>query len=333
MNIFMLRATILTALFIIGLFFLPVFGQDQIVTYLNKEKHIVAEKDSAEYIRTLTPGEKQGAPHKLMEQYISGEVYLTGSAFFSRDRITLVGLITIFQKDGKKISEEQYKNGVLDGACQYYYKNGKLKSAIIAPGKVGEGKEDLKMDRPPSKLVAFYDSLGTQLVKDGNGQVKDVDDDKDTEEGDYKNGYKDGRWKGTFLKKKYSYTERYEQGKLMEGISIDSTGTEVPYSRVEQQPEHPGGMRAFYRFVGMNYRYPEQAKQQGVTGALILTFVVDTLGKLTDIKVVQDLGLGTGEEGVRMLRSSAAWIPGKLRGIVVPVSFTIPIVLNLQKKS
>ncbi|WP_335311369.1 TonB family protein [Olivibacter sp. CPCC 100613] len=309
---------------------LPGFGQDQIVTYLNKHRHIVAEKDSAQYIRTLTPSKEPNAPYKLLEQYITGEVYRTGRALFFHDRITLVDLVTTFQKDGKRISEEHYKEGAPVGVCRYYYKNGKLKSEIIAPGRTGEGREDLKMDVPPAKLVAFYDSLGMQLVKDGDGYVRDVDDDKDVEEGSYKNGYKDGEWKGTFLKQKYRYTERYKEGDLLEGLSVDSAGTEVPYNKVQEQPVYPDGMPALYRFIGMNYRYPRQAYQQRVNGAVVLSFVVDKEGKLVDIKVVQDLGLGTGEEGIRVLRAAPRWKPGKLRGIPVRVSFTIPIHLNLQ---
>jgi TonB family protein len=330
MNIFLLRFSTLMVFLFGTMLSLPGFGQDHIVTYLNKHRHIVAEKDSAQYIRTLTPGKEPNAPYKLLEQYITGEVYRTGSAFFFHDRITLVDLVTTFQKDGKKISEEQYVDGVLAGDCRYYYKNGQLKSEMIAPGRVGKGRENLKMDVPPAKLMVFYDSLGTQLVKDGNGQVKDMNDDKDFEEGAYKNGYKDGQWKGTFLKRKYSYTERYAEGKLIEGTSVDSAGTEVSYSKVEERPVYPDGMPALYRFIGMNYRYPRQAYQQRVNGAVVLSFVVDKEGKLVDIKVVQDLGLGTGEEGVRVLRAAPRWKPGKLRGIPVRVSFTIPIHLNLQ---
>lgn len=331
MNIFTSSLiAVIGALFFTILCTLPVLGQDQIVTYLNKDKNIVAEKDSAVYIRILTPSEKTEAPYNLTEEYKTGEVYRMGAARFNHDRIMLMGLVTTYQRDGKKISEEYYKNNVVEGSCRYYYKNGNLKSEILVPGQVREGNENLKMDLPPSKLLSFYDSLGTQLVKNGNGHVKEINDDKDGEEGEYKEGYKEGSWKGTFLKKKYSYTERYEQGRLLEGTSIDSAGKEVPYSKVEERPEYPGGMQDLYRFIGMNYRYPRQAVQQSVVGAVILSFIVDAVGELVDIKVSQDIGFGTGEEGVRVLRSSPKWVPGKLRGIPVRVSYFIPIHLNLQ---
>jgi len=331
MHIFTSRVmTVIRAVLVMSLYTLPVLGQDQIVTYLNKDKHIVAEKDSADYIRILIPSEKPEAPYNLTEQYKTGEVYRKGTARFSHDRVTLVGLVVTYQRDGKKISEEYYKNGTLEGSCSYYYKNGNLKSEMLMSRRVGEAKDNLEVDMPPPKLVSFYDSLGTQLVKNGNGHVFEVNDDHDSEEGAYKNGYKDGPWKGTFLKGKYRYTERYEQGRLLEGTSVDSVGKEVKYSKVEERPKFPDGMMALYRFIGMNYRYPRQAYQQGVSGAVLLSFVVDTLGNPVEIKILQDVGLGTGEEGVRVLRASPKWVPGKLRGIPVRVSYSVPIHLNLQ---
>ncbi|MGH2623260.1 MAG: energy transducer TonB, partial [Sphingobacterium sp.] len=157
-----------------------------------------------------------------------------------------------------------------------------------------------------------------------------INDDGDSEEGEYKDGYKEGNWKGTFLKKKYRYTEHYKQCRLLKGTSIDSTGQEVQYSKVKERPEYPGGMQNLYRFIGMNYRYPRQAYQQGASGAVILSFIVDTLGKPVEITILQDAGHGTGEEGVRVLRGSPKWVPGKLRGIPVRVSYSVPIHLNLQ---
>ncbi|MFC6103579.1 energy transducer TonB [Olivibacter domesticus] len=329
MNIFTSRLLAVTGLtFFLSLFAQPILAQNQIVTYLNKNKYIVAEKDSAVYIRILTPDGKPEAPYSLTEQYKTGEIYRKGTARFSHDRMTLIGLVTTYQPDGKKISEEYYKEGAQEGSCRYYYKNGNLKSEILVSEQVKSG--NLKMGAPSRKLLSFYDSLGTQLVKNGNGYVHEVNDDGDSEEGEYKDGYKEGNWKGTFLKKKYRYTERYEQCRLLEGTSIDSTGKEVHYSKVEERPEYPGGMQNLYRFIGMNYRYPRQAYQQGASGAVILSFIVDTLGKPAEITILQDAGHGTGEEGVRVLRGSPKWVPGKLRGIPVRVSHSVPIHLNLQ---
>ncbi|GAA4783852.1 energy transducer TonB [Olivibacter ginsenosidimutans] len=104
----------------------------------------------------------------------------------------------------------------------------------------------------------------------------------------------------------------------------------MDFSAVEVQPTFPGGMQAFYKWVSQNYRYPEMAKEQGVNGSIHVSFVVERDGSLTDIKVIRDLKYGTGDEAVRMLKSSPKWKPGIQNGRPVRVSYSLPIKLNLQ---
>jgi len=101
-------------------------------------------------------------------------------------------------------------------------------------------------------------------------------------------------------------------------------------ANIEVQPEYPGGMDKFYEYVGRSYNYPAAAKEQGVSGRVILNFVVEKDVSLTDIKVMRDLGMGTGEEAIIVLKKSKKWNPGIHNGRPVRVSYTIPIVLNLE---
>ena len=104
----------------------------------------------------------------------------------------------------------------------------------------------------------------------------------------------------------------------------------MDFNAVEVQPTFPGGMQEFYKWVGKNYNYPQMAKEQGVNGSIHVSFVVERDGSLTDIKVLRDLKYGTGEEAVRMLKSSPKWKPGIQNGRPVRVSYSLPIKLNLQ---
>lgn len=104
----------------------------------------------------------------------------------------------------------------------------------------------------------------------------------------------------------------------------------VDFNAVEVQPTFPGGMAAFYKWVGQNYNYPQMAKEQGVSGSIHVSFVVERDGSLTDIKVLRDLKYGTGEEAMRMLKNSPKWKPGIQNGRPVRVSYSLPIKLNLQ---
>ena len=99
---------------------------------------------------------------------------------------------------------------------------------------------------------------------------------------------------------------------------------------VEDQPTPPGGMSAFYKFVGKSMKYPNQARRMGIEGRVFVQFVVDKDGTLTEIKAVKGIGAGCDEEAVRVLKSAPKWKPGKQRGRPVKVRMILPITFKLS---
>ena len=93
------------------------------------------------------------------------------------------------------------------------------------------------------------------------------------------------------------------------------------YNAVEVRPDFPGGIQKFYDFVSKNYRAPEE----DVKGKVFVQFVVEKDGSLTDIKVMRDLGYGTGAEAIRVLKKSPKWKPGIQNGRPVRVLYSLPI--------
>lgn len=106
--------------------------------------------------------------------------------------------------------------------------------------------------------------------------------------------------------------------------------SDVPLLVADQMPQFPGGEREMMRFIKFNLHYPPSAQENGVQGTVILNFVVDREGKITNIKVIKGIGFGCDEESIRVLQKMPLWSPGKQRGQAVLVSFTMPIrfVLN-----
>jgi protein TonB len=94
---------------------------------------------------------------------------------------------------------------------------------------------------------------------------------------------------------------------------------------IEVKPDFPGGMAKFYKFVGNNYHTPEE---EGLSGKVYVTFVVEKDGSLTDIKVVRDIGFGTGKEAIRVLKSCPKWNPGEQNGKKVRVLYSLPITIQ-----
>ncbi len=94
---------------------------------------------------------------------------------------------------------------------------------------------------------------------------------------------------------------------------------------IEVKPEFPGGMDKFYSYVGKNYRAPEE---EGLKGKVYVTFVVEKDGSLTDIKVLRDIGYGTGKEAIRVLQKCPRWNPGVQNGKPVRVLYSLPITIQ-----
>lgn len=99
-----------------------------------------------------------------------------------------------------------------------------------------------------------------------------------------------------------------------------------------EKPTYPGGMPEFYKFAGHFYKVPSTPTGIVLKGTIKVTFIVQKDGSLTDMHVVKDLGYGTGEEALRVLRLSQKWIPGKLNGKVVAAEFHLPISIQEPDK-
>jgi len=99
---------------------------------------------------------------------------------------------------------------------------------------------------------------------------------------------------------------------------------------VEDQPGPPGGMAAFYKYVGKEMKYPNQARRMGIEGRVFVQFVVDKSGNLTEVRAIKGIGAGCDEEAVRVLKNAPKWSPGKQRGRPVKVRMILPITFKLS---
>ncbi|GAB3823071.1 energy transducer TonB [Pontibacter rugosus] len=100
---------------------------------------------------------------------------------------------------------------------------------------------------------------------------------------------------------------------------------EKPYTYVEQMPTFPGGESEMLKYLGKNIRYPAVAQRAGVEGLVVLSFVVGRTGEISEIQVIKNLGAGTDEEAMRVVKSMPKWTPGKQNGRAVPVRYTLPV--------
>ena len=106
--------------------------------------------------------------------------------------------------------------------------------------------------------------------------------------------------------------------------------SEKTYEKVEVMPEYPGGEQAMMKFVASNVKYPQAAIDKNISGRVLVGFVIEKDGSITDVKVVKGIGGGCDEEAVRVVKSMPKWKPGKEKGKAVRVSYMLPITFKLQ---
>jgi len=102
------------------------------------------------------------------------------------------------------------------------------------------------------------------------------------------------------------------------------------FTIVEDMPAYPGGDAALLKTIASTVVYPPIAKENGITGVVYVSYVVDRDGSIKDVKVVRGADPFLDKEAVRVVKLLKGYKPGKQRGKPVPVQFTIPIrfVLN-----
>jgi TonB family protein len=102
------------------------------------------------------------------------------------------------------------------------------------------------------------------------------------------------------------------------------------YEVVETPPAYPGGIDALMKFMSENIKYPAEAVKDKIEGKVILGFVVDDTGKVTDIRVVRSVAPMLDAEAIRVVGLMPSWEPGKQKGIPVNVRFVLPVAFKLS---
>ena len=104
----------------------------------------------------------------------------------------------------------------------------------------------------------------------------------------------------------------------------------VIFQVVEEMPEFPGGMGEAMKFLGRNIKYPVAAQQAKIEGRVIVQFVVERDGSISDIHTVRSVSPELDAEAIRVVSLMPKWNPGKQRGKAVAVKYTMPIMFRLQ---
>jgi len=114
------------------------------------------------------------------------------------------------------------------------------------------------------------------------------------------------------------------------GIKIEKQEEEEFFMTVEEMPEFPGGDLGLMKYIKKNVNYPKIAKEYNITGKVYISFIVDKIGSVTNVKVVRGVDKDLDAEAVRVIKSLPKYKPGKQRGKPARVMFTVPVNFTLN---
>jgi TonB family protein len=280
-------------------------------------------------------GHKDGEDKPFGVEYVlDDQNIIRQETFYNLDRKKVVELHR--NNKGLVIQTEDYQEG--QSEQRQWYNNGQFRQTIVRPDYKPLTKETL-----PEKMLAYWDSTGRQMVKNGTGLVEGVWINRllSQEEfmesrigyakGAYEQGLKQGIWIGTSPDGKTFHEERYNEGQLIEGKSWQANQTDtLRYTEVIHQPEFKGGMPKLNQFLGQNISYPVGAQRNGTQGRVFISFVVCEDGSLCDYTVLKSVSKDLDYEALRVVKKmNKLWKPGIIRGQPVRVKYNLPINFNL----
>lgn len=282
--------------------------------------HYPTTKENYKYIRVVENYNNQPNLFLFTEYYRTGTISMKAIST-NKDEWKFEGSRIDYFENGNKKRETEYIKNLINGKQIEWYENGEKKCEKIV-------KTDPKTFAINTQIIQYWNEDNEQKVIDGNGFYEENNKEV-IEKGEIKNSRKHGVWTGKTKITNSTFKETYENGKLISGISTDNNNIEHPYDVLFIKPTYKEGMMAFYQFIGKNYRLPSNVRSiPGEKPKLYAKFNVDIDGKITDINIIKDLGLGTGEEAIRVLKKSPNWIPGTYRGITAKAPYTLPIVIQ-----
>lgn len=102
------------------------------------------------------------------------------------------------------------------------------------------------------------------------------------------------------------------------------------YSQLDRQPQYPGGFDALKAYLLKNLHYPQMAIDADIFGTVIVQFVVDEDGSITQAKVVKSIGASCDKEALRVINNMPKWAPGIVKGKNVKSYYKLPITFRLN---
>jgi TonB family protein len=118
------------------------------------------------------------------------------------------------------------------------------------------------------------------------------------------------------------------KGEKVDALADFTKDSNEVFTIVEETAEPINGIEEFYKYVGANLKYPEEARQKGIEGRVFIEFIVNKDGSISNAHTIRGLSSGCDEEALRVIANAAPWKPGKQSGKAVKQRMVIPIIFK-----
>lgn len=108
------------------------------------------------------------------------------------------------------------------------------------------------------------------------------------------------------------------------------SGKDEVYDFVEQEAEFPGGEDALMKYLGKNIKYPKSARENNIKGRVMVEFIVQKDGRISDTKIMRGIGFGCDEEVMRVVKSMPTWQPARMNGKAVSSVYKLPVMFEMK---
>ena len=116
-----------------------------------------------------------------------------------------------------------------------------------------------------------------------------------------------------------------QNSKIAKSDSTQPTSANDILDNFDEQPEFPGGIKALYKYLGENIKYPPAAQNANVSGNVFVKFIIKSNGNIGDIKVIKSVSTELDNEAIRVIQNMPSWTPARQNGKPVSVYYNLPI--------
>lgn len=298
-----------------------VFAQETTVFY--QSNSVVANsKDNAKFYVVYKPMDNGLVAYK---KFSSTNTLLEKGSLQNMTTMEKEGEIYTYYKNGQVKDMVTYSDGLPNGKKIHYFESGKV-NFVIDYKSAGYGLENANIS--VTKYLFCANPKGEVLLDSGNGTFYEYDAEENvTQEGVVLNSLPDGTWKG-YENNRLAFKEVYKNGNMISGERYGADGQVFSYTARNSRPEPKGGMNKFYNFIVSGLQSAVIEEENKVSGKVMLKFVVESNGKLQNIKVVNSSNPKLASLAVNVLNHAPKWNPATQQGLPVEMAFYLPINLR-----